>query len=351
MAEPEVPTINPIPFFIADLLLLALAVGIVFTHEPPVNAGLMWVVFAAMALGGCFSVWPFLKRYQAEIKLAETRGLTNAMEQIRQLEKVGKVITETSGILEQFQDQEKQTLAAAKNMTDQFSREAKAFQEFLEKANDSEKQHLRLETEKLRRAESEWLQVVVHMLDHVHALHAAGMRSGQPNLINQLSQFQAACRDTARRVGLVPFSPEPGDPFEESKHLVNHEGEELSLPDYREIAESLAVGYLFQGRLLRKALVKVHSTAAEPARKESSSTQGATAHDGPQQTGSEPEDLLESGLPEAAEEEELSQVEGEVYPMDPIEKPDTPASSHQTSSPKRRGQRSQYSSDDPELFA
>ena len=58
--------------------------------------------------------------------------------------------------------------------------EAKAFTEFMQKANDSEKAMLRLETDKLKRAESEWVHVLVRMLDHVYALHIGAMRSGQP---------------------------------------------------------------------------------------------------------------------------------------------------------------------------
>jgi hypothetical protein len=59
----------------------------------------------------------------------------------------------------------------------------------------SGKNHLRLEIEKLRRGEGEWLQVMVRVLDHVQALHLAGQRSGQRNLIEQLTHFQNSCRD------------------------------------------------------------------------------------------------------------------------------------------------------------
>ena len=45
--------------------------------------------------------------------------------------------------------------------------EVQALTEFMKRANDSERATLRLEVEKLRRWESEWLQVAVQMLDHV----------------------------------------------------------------------------------------------------------------------------------------------------------------------------------------
>ena len=67
--------------------------------------------------------------------------------------------------------------------------EVREFSEFMQKMNDSEKAALRLEIEKLRRGEGEWLQVLVRILDHVFLLHAAAMRSGQPKLVGQISQF------------------------------------------------------------------------------------------------------------------------------------------------------------------
>ena len=65
--------------------------------------------------------------------------------------------------------------------------------------------------DKLRKMEGDWLKVAVQILDHVFALFRAAERSGQPALIEQLGQFQNACRDAARRIGLVPFAPGAGE--------------------------------------------------------------------------------------------------------------------------------------------
>jgi molecular chaperone GrpE (heat shock protein) len=142
--------------------------------------------------------------------------------------------------------------------------EVREFTEFMQKANDGEKATLRLEVEKLRRAEGDWLQVLVHLLDHVHALHTGATRSGQPRLIEQLTNFQNACRDTARRVGLVPFAAAAGEAFDAKRHqLVN--GEEMPA-NGAVIGETLATGFTFQGRLVRPALVRVGAPAqAAPA--------------------------------------------------------------------------------------
>src|SRR5262249_25442517 len=126
----------------------------------------------------------------------------------------------------------------------------------MQKANDSEKATLRLEIDKLRRMESEWLQVLVRMLDHVYALNLAAVRSGQPKLMEQLGNFQIACRDAARRVGLTPFAPNPSERFDAERHEVL-DGNGQPAADST-ISETIATGYTFQGRLLRPALVRLN---------------------------------------------------------------------------------------------
>src|ERR1041384_164055 len=137
--------------------------------------------------------------------------------------------------------------------------EVQAFTEFMQRVNDSEKATLRLEAEKLRRAEADWLQVLVRLLDHVYALHLGAVRSGQPQLIDQLTNFQNACRDAVRRVGLTPFVGEPSEPFDGQRHRP-FDGEELP-PAGAKITETVATGYTFQGRLLRPALVRLQNGA------------------------------------------------------------------------------------------
>jgi molecular chaperone GrpE (heat shock protein) len=125
----------------------------------------------------------------------------------------------------------------------------------MQKVNDTEKATLRLEVDKMHRAENEWLQVSVRMLDHVYALHLGAARSGQPNLIAQMTNFQNACREVVRRVGLTPFAANPAEPFDAERHQLL-EGEQAPAAGGT-VVETLATGYTFQGRLLRPALVRL----------------------------------------------------------------------------------------------
>jgi len=149
------------------------------------------------------------------------------------------------------------TAATAKEMADRMAAEVKDFNEFLKHANEGEKSALRLEVGKLRRAESDWLQVLVRLLDHVYALHQAALRSRQPSLIDQLGQFQNVCRDTARRVGLSPFVAAPAEPFDGQRHQLL-DAEAKAEPGAT-VEETLATGYTFQGKLLRPAVVRLRN--------------------------------------------------------------------------------------------
>jgi molecular chaperone GrpE (heat shock protein) len=99
------------------------------------------------------------------------------------------------------------------------------------------------------------------MLDHVYALHQGAIRSGAPKLIEQLGHFQTACRDAARRVGLVPYAASAAEPFDAQKHqLVDVEAK---APLGATVAETVASGYTFQGRLIRPALVRLTNGQAK----------------------------------------------------------------------------------------
>ncbi|MEP6662058.1 MAG: nucleotide exchange factor GrpE, partial [Verrucomicrobiota bacterium] len=162
--------------------------------------------------------------------------------------------------LKTTQEESVQVVGAAQKLSEKILEEKKAFSEFLVQANDSEKNHLRLEVEKLRRAEMEWLQILIHILDHVFALNQAAERSGKPTLVAQMQQFQSVCRDTARRIGLTAQSPNAQDPFDEKWHQVM-EGE-AQPQNGAAILETLATGFSFQSRVVRRALVRVQTEAS-----------------------------------------------------------------------------------------
>ena len=243
------------PFFIVDVLFLGLAY-LIFTH-----AHRPLVFWEALALTGCASIgaWsfltPFLRRNDVAVKLAESESLATTVAQINSLEQVAAQISSATNYLKSAQDESKQTVAAAKGIADKMAEESRLFGEFMQKANDTEKSHLRLEVEKLRRSEVDWIQILVHILDQVFALHQASVRSGKLPLIEQIGNFQIVCRDAARRVGLVCQTFDEKTLFNETLHqlLEGQTKPEFSAP----LSEILAPGYFYQGRPVRRALVRL----------------------------------------------------------------------------------------------
>src|SRR6266404_4320050 len=210
--------LSKLPFYFADALLLGAALFIYNQSPHPLGAWQTGLIVLSVACGAWISVLPFVLEYRARVKVAEAGALTTVIAQIQNVEAIAGQISGATGQWQTVQEQASQTAATARQVTERMAAEAKGFAEFMQRANDSEKANLRLEVEKLRRAEADWLQVLVRMLDHVYALHQGALRSQQSNLIEQLSHFQNSCRDAARRVGLTPFIASESEPFDAQRH-------------------------------------------------------------------------------------------------------------------------------------
>jgi len=253
MHERPEPRLAKWPFFIADLILLGIAGWIVFQAAKPLSTWPLISVVACAAIGAWACVTPFLKQHEAELKFAEADKLASTVEQLNNLRGLTNQISFATAQWQVVQENSSKTVNAAKEVADRIAADAQAFTEFMLKANDAEKAHLRLQIEKLRRGEGDWVQLVVHLLDHVFALQQAGVRSGPPGVAKQLTQFQGACRELVRRVGLVPVEVKVGEPYDQKVHTLP-EGHPPAT-EGAAVGQVLATGYKFQGQTVRNALV------------------------------------------------------------------------------------------------
>lgn len=265
MSDRKLPRLSKWPFVVGDLVLVAGAAWVASRHSGPLGLWASLVCLAAVALGAWFCILPFLREYEAELNLAEARTLADAVAQIKNLENIRSHIVDATGLWSAVQGQAEKTAQNAREVADQVAAQLTEFKAFFQKAGDQEKNTLRLEVEKLRRAEGEWLQVLVRILDFVHSLHQAGLRTGQKELIHELTQFQNACRETARRIGLVPLAPTVGELFDAKLHQLP-DGQSAGSGGAR-IKEVMATGFTYQAQLLRRALVKIApaEAAGEPS--------------------------------------------------------------------------------------
>lgn len=270
-----------LPFLVGDALLLGAAYLIFWQGHRPMTPVEVIALAACTALGAWLGAWPFVLLHRAELALAEADLLTDTVAQIQQIETVANRISTATGQWQTAQDHSSRVVAAAREIADRMDRETRDFLTFFEKADTTEKNHLRLENEKLRRGEADWLQVLVRILDHIFALQQAASRSAQPNVANQIAAFQNACRDAARRIGLVPVTVDPGTPFDPKIHQVFDPN--ASVPQWPVIAQVVGTGYSFQGQPLRPIVVALKAGAApEASAAEPSYTSSETALAAPQ---------------------------------------------------------------------
>ncbi len=254
------------PFLLANAVLLIAAAALIYQAAHPISQTEIFISTSCVALGALLGCLPFILDYRATGKLIEVNAVGAVAEQLQDLKACAEQISAATGqwalVQEATKGNTEKTVAAAAEIAGRMTEEIREFNEFQLKLNDTEKGALRLEVEKLRRAEGEWLQVVARILDHIFALHNAAARSGQPELAEQISQFQNVCRDAARRVGLTPFQAAPEEKFDAQKHRAH--GAE-NPPAEAVVAETLAPGLTFQGRLIRPALVRLRDASAPAA--------------------------------------------------------------------------------------
>jgi molecular chaperone GrpE (heat shock protein) len=247
------------PFLVVDVLFVGVAVFLYQQAHRPLLGWEAGCLMLCAGAGAAAFITPFLRRSANNQALVQAQKLADAAEKIQKLEELANQISNSTAQWQIVQDSAAKTAQTATDLAQSMAAEAKAFAEFLQKANDMERVHLRLEVDKLRRAETEWLQIVIRILDLVHALFQAAQQSGQPALAGQIGLFQNACRDIPRRVGLVAVTAAAGEPLDPKRHQLTNdapapEGGAL-------IAETVAPGYTFQGQMVRRALVKLQEEA------------------------------------------------------------------------------------------
>jgi molecular chaperone GrpE (heat shock protein) len=245
------------PFFVGDILLVGLAIYICLQSDRPMHGRETFTCVLCVAFGAALAIAPYVLEYRATVKLLEAGSLTTVVSQIKNLEQLAAQIGYATSQWQIVRESSDRTASMAKEIAQGMAAEVKAFNDFLQRAREDERSALQLEVDKLRRAETEWLQVLVRTLDHVYALHQAALRSHQPSLIEQLGNFQNACRDAARRVGLLPFVAAPEELFDTQRHQLMDGASKPA--DGAAVEETIAAGYTFQGRLLRPALVKLRN--------------------------------------------------------------------------------------------
>lgn len=253
-----------VPFLVGDALLLIAAWVLFAQGNRPLHAYEVAAVGGCVALGAWLGVWPFVLAHRAAMRRMETTELADTVDRIHKLDEVARRVEIATNKWQTAQDAADRTARAAREVAEEIQTRQTAFQAFLQQANDAERKNLRLEVQKLQQSEGTWLQVLVHLLDHTFALFTAAHRSGQPRVTDQIGRFQNACLDAVRRVGLTPLLVPPGAPYDADTQDLTGEPPTAPAGTVLNVAATLAPGYTFQGRLLRKPVVALTSPGESP---------------------------------------------------------------------------------------
>ena len=261
----EAPRTPKWPFLLADVILVATAAAVAWKAAPVWTWKEISLVGGLTGLGAWIFIQPFQKDHEAAVKLFEQVNLASAAEKLGSLDKTAQQIAAATAQWQDIQTLSNKTVNAAGDITQRIAAEAKSFSEFLARANDGEKANLRLEIEKLRRGEKDSLQVVIHLMDHCFALFQAAMSSGQPQLIQQIGNYRNACIDATRRVGILPYEAQPGEPFDADRHEV---ADGSKATEGATVERTIAWGYTFQGAGIRRIQVALASPSGSTASSE-----------------------------------------------------------------------------------
>jgi hypothetical protein len=239
----EAPRTPKWPYLLADVVLVAAAAAVAWKAAPVWTWKEISLVGGLTGLGAWILIQPFQKDHETAVKLFEQVNLAAAAEKLGSLDKTAQQIAAATAQWQDIQTLSTKTVNSAGNIASQIAAEAKGFSEFLTRSNDGEKANLRLEIEKLRRGEKDSLQVVIHLMDHCFALFQAAAASEQVQLIQQIGNYRNACIDATRRVGILPYEAQPGEPFDAERHEI---ADGSTPPAGALVGRTVAWGYTFQ---------------------------------------------------------------------------------------------------------
>ncbi len=245
------------PFLLADVIFIGLGYWISTLISGPAEQWHIISILVCAGLGAGFAVAPFYFEYRAEAKAVEIAQLTTVAKEVNKMESVAAQITEATANWNAVQESSGQTAQLAEEIATGIAATVKEHHEFMAKAGDDEHATLKLEVEKLRRAEQDWAATLVGQLDLVYRLERSAAASGKEPFMQTMATFQSQCRSLAKRVGIVAFETELDAAFDPEQHsLLDNEA---TPGDGAKITETRLPGFRLQGRVIRKPLVSVSS--------------------------------------------------------------------------------------------
>lgn len=317
------------PFVVTDLVLILTAIGILTFTQHPLSGSAVWTITLLVFSGAWIAVTPWIMEQRSKTKLVELEGLKGVEESIQKMNSFSDGVNSALLSLSNVQEIAQASAQRATEAEEKIAQYGLDFEERFSKAANYEKSALQLEIDKLKRIEKDWVSSASGMLDHILALASAGIHSGKPEIAEQMKRFRAACLDIASHAGIQPYMPAPTDLYDPEKHAVPPNAPTPA--EAAKIARVLAPGFLYQGVLIRKAMILTedmeftqeagapakgvtHSFASTPAEAPQVEAESSFTPAEPLEEEAEKEspEQIEPEVSEAAEETEEIQEVNEV---------------------------------------
>ena len=115
------------------------------------------------AYGAYICITPWLVEFKAQTCHLENETIADAMAQLQRLEEVGARVQSATAAWQAAHDSAARVTQTAREIEEKIKTDMKDFMDFAERVNSEYKNHLRLEVEKLRRSEGDFIQVTARL--------------------------------------------------------------------------------------------------------------------------------------------------------------------------------------------
>ncbi|MGH8016957.1 MAG: hypothetical protein ACREIA_01495 [Opitutaceae bacterium] len=149
------PSVKYWPFFLGDMLLLAVAFGALATGHSPPGTGTMVLVAACVLLGVGLPLIPFLLEYEARLRLAEASVRDQLDHQAKRLTQATEQLSHAISRSQSTEEQAGQALGTLEELAEKLTSQADDLAQSLARANDREVRELKVEVDRLARDREE----------------------------------------------------------------------------------------------------------------------------------------------------------------------------------------------------
>jgi hypothetical protein len=252
------------PFFVGDVLVLAIAWIAVSRGEAPPGLGAIIVAFVCVLIGVALAIAPFLLDYDARLRLAEAAAREANEAQARRLAQTAEQLAHAVSRSQSTEEQAGHALGTLEEMADKLTAHAEELAQSISRAAEREQASQKGEIERLVRERDDALAALDNRVSAVAAAlaeaQAATKKAGLANS-RALDEIKHRLDELAERVatlGATTGAPSNQSPASFSQPASAPAGSPTRVDEMNEASSSVAITRSTPG---------ISETASKPAEK------------------------------------------------------------------------------------